>query len=231
MDDSRITLWCFTEDLGLTLPGVDSELSAEHPIADELVARAHTAPAGLKRILAIRAPLVYRLQRGRRRGAAWPDERSDTFWLLAAGLRRQGSPDDAYAHFTRLHDAGRLLPTPDDAARIRLEAAARRYRRLSAEIPVAVSSARVRAGHCVSVALAGVIPCRMLLVKGKACDELWIAVSTVDVGGAGVEQRTRDIIFALAEQAAGAGEWETVSAWPEGALNWFEVARYGLLEA
>ena len=31
--------------------------------------------------------------------------------------------------------AGRLLPTPDDAARIRLEAAARRYRRLSAEIP------------------------------------------------------------------------------------------------
>jgi len=231
MDDSRITLRCFTEDLGLALPGLDFEMSTEHPIADELVARAPTAPTGLKRILAIGAPLVYRLQRGRHRGAAWPDEQRDVLWLLATGLRRQGSPEDAYAHFIRLHDAGRLLPTSDDAARIRLEAAARRYRQLSAEIPVAVGKARKRAGHCISATLDGAIPCRMLLAVGRACDEFWIAVSTVDVSGAGVEQRTRDMIFALVDQAAGPGEWEVVSAWPEGGLSWFEVARYGLLEA
>jgi hypothetical protein len=231
MDCSRITLRCFSEDLGLALPDVDSELVADHPIVDELVTRAPTAPAGLKRILAIGAPLVYRLRRGRHRGAAWPDEQRDVLWLLAAGLRRQGSPEDAYAHFTRLHDAGRLLPTPDDAARIRLEAAARRYRQLSAEIPAAVGEARERAGHCVSATFDGAVPYRMLLVTGQACDELWVAVSTVDSNGAGIGPRTRDIIFALVEQAAGPGEWEVVSAWPEGELSWFEVARYGLLEA
>lgn len=229
MDCSRITLRCFSEDLGLALPDVDSELAADHPMVDELATRAPTAPAGLKRILAVGPPLVYRLRRGRHRGAAWPDEQRSVFWLLAAGLRRQGSPEDAYAHFTRLHDAGRLLPTPDDAARIRLEAAARRYRRLSAEIPATVGKARERAGHCVSVAFDGVIPCRMLLVVGQACDELWVAVSTVDPGGAGIEPRTRDIVFAMVESAAGPGEWEAVSSWPEGELSWFEVARYGLL--
>jgi len=231
MDRSRITLRCFSEDLGLALPGVDSELAADHPIADELVTRAPTAPAGLKRILAIDAPLVYRLQRGRHRGAAWPDEKGDVLWLLAAGLRRQGSPGDAYAHFVRLHDAGRLLPTPDDAARIRLEAAARRYRRFSAEIPAAVGKARESAGHCISAALDDVIPCRVLLVTGQACDELWVAVATVDLSGAGTKSRTRDIVFAIVESVAGPGEWEAVSAWPDGELNWFEVARYGLLEA
>jgi hypothetical protein len=231
MDCSRITLRCFTEDLGLALPGVDSELSAEQPIADELAARTPTAPAGLKRILAITAPLVYRLQRGRHRGAAWPDEQRDALWLLAAGLRRQGAPDDAYTHFIRLHDAGRLLPTPDDAARIRLEAAARRYRRFSVEIPAAVGEAREKAGHCVSAVFDDVIPCRMLLVTGQACDELWVAVCTVDLSGAGVESRTRDIVFAMVESVAGPGEWEAVSVWPAGELNWFEVARYGLLEA
>ncbi|HET6495461.1 MAG TPA: hypothetical protein VFH61_08885 [Thermoleophilia bacterium] len=231
MDRSRITLRCFSEDLGLALPGVDSELAADHPIADELVTRAPTAPAGLKRILAIGASLVYRLQRGRHRGAAWPDEKGDVPWLLATGLRRQGSSEDAYAHFARLHEAGRLLPTPDDAARIRLEAAARRYRRLSAEIPAAVGEARESAGHCISAAFDGVIPCRMLLVTGQACDELWVAVATVDLSGAGVEPRTRDVVFAMVESAAGPGEWEAVSEWPDGDLSWFEVARYGLLEA
>jgi len=231
MDCSRIILRCFSEDLGLALPDVDSELAADHPIADELLTRAPTAPAGLKRILAIGMPLVYRLQRGRHRGAAWPDELRDVFWLLAAGLRRQGSPEDAYAHFTRLHDAGRLLPTPDDAARIRLEAAARRYRRFSAEIPAAVGKAREKAGHCISTLFDDVIPCRMLLVTGQACDELWVAVSTVDLSGAGIEARTRDIVFAMIESVAGPGEWEAVSAWPDGELRWYEVARYGLLEA
>jgi hypothetical protein len=68
-------------------------------------------------------------------------------------------------------------------------------------------------------------------VAGQGCDELWVAVSTVDLSGAGVESRTRDMVFAMVEAVAGPGEWEAVSAWPDGELSWFEVARYGLLEA
>ena len=68
-------------------------------------------------------------------------------------------------------------------------------------------------------------------MPGQACDELWVAVSTVDLNGAGVEPRTRDIVFAMVESVAGPGEWEAVSAWPEGELSWFEIARYGLPEA
>jgi len=47
--------------------------------------------------------------------------------------------------------------------------------------------------------------------------------------GGGVESRTRDMVFALVEGAAGRGEWEAISMWPDGELKWFEVARYGLL--
>jgi len=112
-----------------------------------------------------------------------------------------------------------------------LEAAARRYRRLSVEIPAVVGEARERAGRCISAVFDDLIPCRMLLVPGQACDELWVAVSTVDLNGAGVEPRTRDIVFAMVESVAGPGEWEAVSAWPEGELSWFEIARYGLPEA
>jgi hypothetical protein len=37
--------------------------------------------------------------------------------------------------------------------------------------------------------------------------------------------------FALVERAAGPGDWEAAVQWPQGALAWFEIARYGLLVA
>jgi hypothetical protein len=230
MKSPRITLRCYTEDLCLALPSLQQELDADHPLVDELIDRAPTAPAGLKRILSIRTPLAYRLQRGRYRGAAWPDESRAIFWLLAAGLRRAGSSDDAYCHFERLHDAGRLLPTDDDAARMRLEAAARRYRAFATEVPASVGEARRHLGESVDARLGGDIPCRLLLVPGHDVDELWVAVGIVTADGKGVEPRERDMIFALVEAAAGRGDWEAVSEWPGAELRWFEVARYGLLE-
>jgi len=227
---SRITLRCYTEDLGLALPSLQRELDADHPIVCEVIDRAPTAPAGLKRILSISTPLVYRLQRGRHRGAAWPDESHDVFWLLAAGLRRAGSSDDAYRHFKRLHDRGRLLPTADDDARMRLEAAARRYGVLVAEVPGLVGEAPAHPGECVVARLNGSIPCRLLFMPGRDVGELWVAVSLVTADGSGVEPRTRDVIFALVESASGRGEWEAISEWPGQDLKWFEVARFGLLE-
>ena len=229
MNSPRITLRCYTEDLCLTLPSLQQDLDADHPLVDELIDRAPTAPAGLKRILSIRTPLVYRLQRGRHRGAAWPEESRAVFWLLATWLREAGSSGDAYRHFERVHDAGRLLPTDDDIARMRLEAAARQYRAFAAEVPAIVSKARRHIGESVTARLGGDIPCRLVLVPGHDVDELWVAVGIVTAHGNGVEPRARDMIFALVESAAGRGEWEAISEWPGEDLKWFEVARYGLL--
>jgi hypothetical protein len=50
MTTPRITLRCYTEDLGLPLPGIEEELDAEHPIVEELKNRAEAAPRGLKHL-------------------------------------------------------------------------------------------------------------------------------------------------------------------------------------
>ena len=92
-----------------------------------------------------------------------------------------------------------------------------------------MGEARNHPGECVTARLDGGIPCRLLLVPGRDVDELWVAVSIVSVDGSGVEPRTRDIVFALVEAAAGNGEWEAISEWPGEESSWFEVARFGLL--
>ena len=113
---------------------------------------------------------------------------------------------------------------------MRLEAAARRYAVLLAEVPGLVGEARAHPGECVAARLNGNIPCRLLFMPGRDVDELWVAVGMVTVDGSGVEPRVRDMIFALVEGAAGRGEWEAISEWPGVELKWFEAARYGLLE-
>ena len=70
----------------------------------------------------------------------------------------------------------------------------------------------------------------MLIRSTGGLEEIWLAVSLVDGAGRGVPVRLRDMVFAVTEQEAGAGLWELTRAWPEGALEWFEVARYGLRE-
>jgi len=229
MKSPRITMRCYVEDLGLALPGIEDELLADHPIIRELAQRAASAPAGLKRILSIASPLVYRLRRGRHRGAVWPDGERAVLWLLAHGVRREGSRDDPYERFARLHRAGRLLPTDDDAARISLECASRLFREMQREIPELVAAARARPGGALAAEVAHDVPIRLLWVPGVGVTELWVAVGTVSASGAGTSSRLRDMVFALVERAAGPGEWEATVQWPQGAMAWFEIARYGLL--
>jgi hypothetical protein len=229
MKTPRVTLRCYVDDLGLALPGIDDELLADHPIVKELVQRAPTAPAGLKRVLSIASPSVYRLRRGRHRGAVWPDGERAVLWLLAQGVRTEGSGDDPYEHFARLYGSGRLLPTGDDAARMSLESVSRLLRELEREIPKLVAGARTRPGVALAAEVAHGVPIRLLWVPGVGVAELWVAVGTVSASGAGTSSRLRDMVFALVECAAGPGEWEATVQWPEGALGWFEIARYGLL--
>jgi len=59
-------------------------------------------------------------------------------------------------------------------------------------------------------------------------EEIWIAVSTRDVNGRGVNARLRDTIFAVFDRAVGDAEWDFTADWPTGPLHWFEVARLGL---
>jgi hypothetical protein len=231
MPAARISLRCYTEDLGLPLPSLDEELDAEHPIVAELKRRAPSAPQGLKRILAITSPLVYRLQRSRYRGAAWLDGAGDVFWLLACAAREEGSRDDPYRLFVRLHESGRLLPVHDDLARLHLESATRLLRAIREEIPRLVQFARGRPRESVSMHLAEDIPVRIVFVPGSDVDELWVAVSTVKISGEGVASRVRDMIFAVVEEVTGQGEWDMTAEWPDGQVEWCEVARYGLTSA
>jgi hypothetical protein len=59
---------------------------------------------------------------------------------------------------------------------------------------------------------------------------VWVAIATRAADGAFVEERLRDVLFAIVFEAARAEISEPRPDWPSGALEWFEVARLGLRE-
>ncbi len=122
---ARPTIRCLIEDLGIELPGLDTDLGElDDPWIAELHRIAAMSPTGQKRILAINYPLLYRLRLSSERGATWLDE-DGVVWLCAVRRREEGSDDDAFAWFAELHQDGRLLPTDDDRLRDRAEEAVR----------------------------------------------------------------------------------------------------------
>src|SRR6266702_4298632 len=129
MSDSRRarpTIRCLTEDLGLALPWLDTDLGeVEDPWLGELRRLAPVSPQGQKRVLSIGSPLVYRLRFSAERGVTWVDEDHGVVWLCAVHRRQEGSGDDAYAWFAKLHADGKLLPSGDDRLRDRAEAVIR----------------------------------------------------------------------------------------------------------
>jgi hypothetical protein len=132
---ARPTIRCLVGDLGLELPDLHVDLSEiEHPFLEEVRRLAPTSPQGQKRILAIDHPLVYRTRVSDYRGATWADWERGIVWLCAARRRDEGSEDDAYRYFARLHEQGNLLPTDDDYLRHRAESVIRLQRSLTAEL-------------------------------------------------------------------------------------------------
>jgi hypothetical protein len=224
---TRVTLRCLVDDLELDLPTLDVDLGGlDHPLLAETRRVTPTSPQGQKRILAIAHPLVYRLRHGRWRGATWLESEAARFWLLAGAQRAEGSQDDAYEVFESLHRAGKLLPTGDDRRRHDLERNARVLEAARSDIPLALEDAAAQRGEDVAITLGELVDARLLVSDDG--DEVWVAIARRTTDNTFVREPLRDLLFAIAMEAAGAEVTEPRADWPSGALKWFEAARLGL---
>lgn len=154
MDRTRPTLRCLTEDLRLPVPPITAPLDeVDHPALN----KAHEQFDGdsdplHERIRAIDDQVLFKVKVQRWRGAVWRSEPCP--WLVAAGVREDGSADDFYAALATDAKAARsaynaqhsrplttqtyvggLLPDRDDHLRYRLEEGTRFVRRLESAIP------------------------------------------------------------------------------------------------
>jgi hypothetical protein len=226
---TRVTLRCLREDLELELPTVEVDLgNLEHPLMDEARRITPTSPQGQKRVLSIERPLVYRIRHSRWRGATWVEKDAARVWLCAGAYREDGSNDDAYEVFAALHEAGRLLPNDDDRLRDELERNARILDDTAASIGRVLAEAFEHRGSDVSACFGELIDTRLHVTA--AGEEVWVAIATQATDGRFVEERLRAALFALVLEAAEATLWEPRADWPLGELEWFEVARLGLLD-
>jgi len=144
----RPTLRCLREDLALPVPRVDTPLDEiAHPLLGKATERFADDQTPQERISAIDDQVLFKVKIQRWRGAVWVD--AGLRWLVAAGQREEGSPEDFYTalaargHSARArHNAEHspplssttyseyLLPGREDDLRWRAEAAARTERRL-----------------------------------------------------------------------------------------------------
>jgi hypothetical protein len=224
---ARPTIRCLTNDLGLDLPPLDVDLGeVEHPWMNELRRVAPGTPQGQKRILSIDRPLLYRLRVGSERGATWRE--GDTVWLCGVHRREDGSQDDAFKWFADLHAVGQLLPTDDDHLRDRAEAAIRLHRALTSDLYRLIDGAMAGSGEELMSDLCGWLPCRALIVQSGDVQEIWCALSILDVDRNFVREAIRDLLFAELEKYVAPAIFEARNDWPAGELEWSEVVRLGL---
>ena len=164
----RPTLRCLRDDLNLPLPTARTPLDEiDHPLikkAAEQFARRETPH---ERITSIDDVVLFKVKTGRWRGAVYCEEPTTEVqdWLIAAGTREEGSPDDFYAalhaqaraarhRYNAEHDkpltgdtyTEHLLPGQDDHDRYLLEAGTRLARRLNTALRQLLSGS-LRDGH------------------------------------------------------------------------------------
>jgi hypothetical protein len=225
----RPTLRCLTEDLDLNIPPLDVDLGKiGHPWLDELRRIAPTSPLGQKRILSIDRPMVYRLRASSHRAATWVDDEHGIVWLCAVHRRQEGSGDDAYAWFARLHADGQLLPADDDRLRDRAEAVIRLQRGLTSELLQLADEALIRQGTELRSDLGRYLPCRVLALGGSGVEEIWCALSVRAADGTHIADELRNILFAALEVHFPDAIFEVRSDWPTGHVAWWETVRLGL---
>ena len=103
----RITARCEADlaDLGVEAAAAIvekfTELRAQAPASGEVIAGLQQRPCAS-------------LHAGRYRAVTWYDREQEIVWLLAAGIHRADSREDAYNQAIVLEQAGRLYPTDED---------------------------------------------------------------------------------------------------------------------
>jgi hypothetical protein len=127
-----------------------------------------------------------------------------------------------------LHEARVLLPDADDRLRVALERNARLLAAARADVRQALEDASARPEHDVAIRFAGLVDARLFV--SAAGDEVGVAIATRTSDGGNVEEQLRDLLFAIAFEAAQAEISEPRADWPSGPLEWSEVARLGLRE-
>ncbi len=164
----RPTLRCLREDLHLPIPPARVPLDRiDHPLLRKATEQFADPDTPHERIRAIDDVVLFKVKVGRWRGAAFTDEPGAEVrdWLVAAGIRESGSPDDFYAALHAQARAARhrynaehdkplttdshtrpLLPGADDHDRYLLEAGTRLALRLDTTIRDLVRGS-LRDGH------------------------------------------------------------------------------------
>ncbi|MFI9835686.1 hypothetical protein ACIHFD_01545 [Nonomuraea sp. NPDC051941] len=164
----RPTIRVLRHDLGIPIPPANLPLeSVEHPLLDKASHQFADPDIAHERIRAIDDTVMFKVKVQRWRGAVWRDEPSADVkaWLVAGGMREEGSGDDFYsaltaetraarARYNAEHDkplitdaySAHLLPGPDDHDRYRLESATRFALRLNRTIRELVCGS-LRDGH------------------------------------------------------------------------------------
>lgn len=226
---SRPTIRCLTEDLGLDLPELATDVGQiDHPWLAELRRIAPASPTGQKRILSIDHPLIYRLRVSSERGATWIDQ-EEVVWLCAVRRREEGSDDDAFEWFAELHTAGRLLPSDDDRLRDRAEEVIRLHRRLTSELFELIDHALKNKGTECAANLDEWLPGRALVLGGDDdIEEIWCGLSIRTTDGVFIRPELRDVLFASLEARLSPTVFEAREDWPTGEVPWFESVRLGL---
>ena len=152
----RPTLRCLREDLHLPIPPASTPLDdVDHPLLNKANEQFVDPDTPHERVRAIDDVVLFKVKVGRWRGAVFsnaPDTEVRD-WLVAAGVREEGSKGDFYAalyaqartarqYFNAEHDVplttdtftGHLLPGVDDRERYLLEAGTRLAQRLNTAI-------------------------------------------------------------------------------------------------
>ncbi len=191
----RPTVRCLREDLGLPIPSARIPLDEiDHPLLRKAAEQFAAEDTPHERIRAIDDVVLFKVKTGRWRGAIYSGDPGAGVkdWLVAAGTREEGSPDDFYA---ALHDQARtarqrynaehdqplttdtytahLLPGPDDHDRYLIEAATRLARRLNTAVRELVRGS-LRDGHEHAADFAGF---RLgIIVRAEDGNETYVAI-------------------------------------------------------
>ncbi|MEU0572111.1 hypothetical protein ABZ297_42850 [Nonomuraea sp. NPDC005983] len=157
MNPTRPTIRCLRGDLGIVkLPPARITLDElDHPLIRKASAQ-FAGDSARERIAAVDDNILFKVKIQRWRGAVWTDARCP--WLVAAGRREDGSPDDFYAALAETAKNARksynashtppltsdtytddLLPGALDEARLRLEDAERSVLRMEASVRALVT--------------------------------------------------------------------------------------------